>query len=272
MRGQPSLDFTIIAVPNARETHATAIDDMGNILGYTTGADDIVRAYVLVANSNIFTMYDYPGATSTAFLGIDPSGTTGVGTFNDRNGAGHGLVVDLSSWIATQLDAPGAVYTFVGGINDSGTKVGGSLDPSFVLHGVQFDNNGNYTQLDAPGAVATALFSINNLGQGVGFCKFGTGGDQGCQLDTVVSIWRFDNAVKSFNGINFYGQSAASCDGADGVSHGCLVANGNLSVVEPPGAVSSVARAINNSGVVVGDVSFDGVTTCGFVAKQQAPP
>jgi hypothetical protein len=73
-----------------------------------------------------YTQFDYPGALTTAGLGIDTGGDI-VGFYEDASGYAHGFLLKENSY--TTLDYPGAIYTYLFGINDPGQIVGNATLP-----------------------------------------------------------------------------------------------------------------------------------------------
>ena len=69
--------YTAINVPNAYETQALGINDLGDIVGtYLQGSQPNVTSHGFLLHNGAFTTIDYPGAqTGTVATGINKSGT-----------------------------------------------------------------------------------------------------------------------------------------------------------------------------------------------------
>jgi probable HAF family extracellular repeat protein len=178
-----------------------------------------IRGHGFVADNNVFTTIDAPGARSfTVAFGIDNRGRT-VGGYVDERGRLHGFLKDKEAF--TVIDFPGAQGTFATRVNDQGQIVGVySDDPNTPAlkapHGFLFDN-GVFTKIAVPGAVETRPFGINNAGQIVG--------------EYVDEARR---------------------------SHGFLFANGTFTTIDAPDGTSTWATDIDDSGRIVG-ISFGAV-------------
>ena len=161
VRGQPSWDFTIIDMPNVTEIHATGIDNAGNIWGWFT-RDGTQHAFKR-APDGIITVYDNPGATSTAFLGITPSGTTAVGIGTGADGASYAFTYDVDQDSYSDYVDPDTILSFFTAASDVLKRVGISIDFSFITHGL-LDDNWTRTRVDVPGADGTSLLGISPSG------------------------------------------------------------------------------------------------------------
>ena len=78
-----------------------------------------------------FTTIDFPGASSTIAVGVNPRGEI-VGAYDDADGVRHGFL--LSGDQFTSFDFPGASFTVAFGINSRGDIVGWYMTAG-VSHG-----------------------------------------------------------------------------------------------------------------------------------------
>jgi hypothetical protein len=116
-----------------------------------------------------FTTLDYPGAFSTAALGIDANNI--VGWYSDADYVAHGFLYDGTTW--TTLDYPGGIDTNAFGI-DGNNIVGYYTDINFNYHGFLYDGTTlTWTTLDYPVAIYTDALGID-AGNIVG--SYGGGG------------------------------------------------------------------------------------------------
>src|SRR5215469_182697 len=135
----------------------------------------LALSFVLSATSNFlaqedhsatFTTIDFPGATKTLALDINPRGDI-VGSYDLANPAGpdHGYL--LSGGEFTTIDFPGAVATSANGINPRGDIVGRYDTADKVSHGFLL-SGGEFTSIDFPDATLTTANGITPGGDIVG--------------------------------------------------------------------------------------------------------
>ena len=152
-------EFTVLPdVPGAVLTEATAINNLGDIVGFYFDAGFAPHGFIL--RGGVYTTYDYPGSTRTILTRINARGDV-TGIRRDSDGHRRGFV--LQNGVITTIDVPGSLNTRTGGINNQGEVVGYYDDTNLVSHGFLF-KNGVYTTLDFPGASDTVLLDINDRG------------------------------------------------------------------------------------------------------------
>jgi uncharacterized membrane protein len=111
----------------------------------------------------------------------------------------------------------------------------------------------SWTTIDFPGAIDTRAFGINENGDIVGlyYTADGTGhgfllsedGGQG-SFHSIDFSDVFTNAIS----INDAGDIVGRYTGAEDVTHGYLLRNGQMTMIDFPGAVFTVAAGINQAG------------------------
>jgi probable HAF family extracellular repeat protein len=158
--------------------------------------------------------FDYPRSLNLS--------KTVVGLYEPPGGFYHGYVQDGKHF--KTIEPSGALSSFLEGISDKGEAVGGYCDtlgcnPSTSQHGYLF-SNGKYTKIDYPVAgYSTAAEGINNLGQVVGgYCS----PSLTCPLGLSPS------------------------------NHAFLLSNGQFSTLDFPGALGTLALAVNDVGSIAG--------------------
>ena len=124
-----------------------------------------------------YTTLDFPGAVSTAAMGIDTAGDI-VGGFVDGSGLTHGFL--LSGVVYTQLDCPGANRTVAYGINDVGQIVGSTETSTLGLFVYDIQTQ-TYTTNSWNGHLSVTATGINNAGVIVGWA-LGSSRDVGFEL------------------------------------------------------------------------------------------
>jgi hypothetical protein len=166
-----------------------------------------------------FTTIDFPGATSTVPLDINPGGDI-VGRYLSGDGSTHGFFRSALGAFTT-VDFPGAIFTVAAGTNARGDIVGMyrlPTDGPRVRHGFLL-TEGAFTTVDPPGAAFTNALGINSQGHIVG---------------------RFCTTV------------ATPCTPDGGNVHGFLFAAGQFMTVDFPDAIRTNAWKIDPQGTIVG--------------------
>ncbi|HET7695325.1 MAG TPA: hypothetical protein VFK57_06420 [Vicinamibacterales bacterium] len=262
-----SYTFVKVNVPGSTYTEATGVNNSGAVAGTYADAKGFVHGFVYSAGA--YTTIDYPGALYTYVFGINAAGQlTGGYSLTNPLGPYHGFI--YQNGVFTEFDYP-LNETDGRGINNLGQVVGiynagyGTPDHGFVKDG------GTYTSLDFPGAPKTYTFGINDYG-----VITGTWVDA---LNRLRGYWYFNGI---FNSLNYPGALQTYAGGINN-SHvitgwsqqGTLkssyvvtsLASFRSFTVPFAGATASLARAINDSGQVVGSYqSPECARGCGFLA------
>jgi probable HAF family extracellular repeat protein len=122
--------FTALAQTGVSNT-ASAINDNGDIVGYTTSKSGVTYSFLLVDGTR--TALQFPGGSDTEAFGINDKNQI-VGSYLDASGVMHGFVLSdptgpHSVW--QSIDDPNGVgSTVINGINDAGDLVGFYTDSS----------------------------------------------------------------------------------------------------------------------------------------------
>ena len=219
--------ITAIDAPGARTqqglgTEAVAINGPGTVVGFYVDTTGIEHSFIRTSDGTV-TTFDPPVSIGSASVAINDSGTV-AGGYIDANGA-HGFT-RTSDGAFADFDIPGIPASDVeivvpGGINADGVVAGYYEDSNLVSHGFLLHSGGSITLLDAPNAgtaanTGTDILDINSTGAMVGVVATNPVGGT--------------SAVHSF----------------------MLSASGTYTTFDPPGAVSSLADGINDSGAITG--------------------
>jgi uncharacterized membrane protein len=194
-----------------------------------------------------------------------------VGTYIDA-GIRHGFV--FRDGVVTTIDPPGVSPdlngAFATGINNCGTIVGTYGDTSGVVHGFSL-TRGEYTRIDAPGAVETNAIGLNCRGDVVGFwdTDFSDIGyayirNRSGQL-TSFEVPGAPPHSSQANNVNERGDIVGLYIDPTGAFHGFLLVGSTFTIVDVPGAESTICWGLNNAGQIVGQYRAGGVSS-GFLA------
>ena len=133
--------FESIDVPGIQFLELTASNDFGDYAGNTRGRDGKKRVgFTLI--DEVFTVYDFPGATNTFFYALSNDGSA-AGHYQDSNGLYHGVILENGE--LRRYDFPGAIQTFIYSISDAtGALTGNYIDASGVRRGFSGDATVEY--------------------------------------------------------------------------------------------------------------------------------
>ena len=206
----------------------------------------------LAADTNPFTLIDYPGGSSTQAWGINSRGdVVGVYTGADKNS--HGFLFNSGKF--TPIDYPRSAVTVADGINPQGDIVGQFREmASSPYRGFRLGADGIFSAFDFPGAVSTFLEGINSRGDIAGGYTLADGA-------THTFLWRGNSLTK----IDFPGATLTFPDGitaqgevvgayaVNGVTHGFVWSSGGgFTTINYPKATFTNATGRNSSGDTVG--------------------
>jgi probable HAF family extracellular repeat protein len=111
--------WTKLEYPGATNTSATAINNLGIIVGHY--ADSAGKIHGFTFNGTIWKSGNYPGAIETIAYDINDKGLI-VGSYKDADGKRHGFSYINGVW--SSLDYPGATDTYARLVNNNGLIVG----------------------------------------------------------------------------------------------------------------------------------------------------
>ncbi len=174
------------------------------------------------AEKDVFTTFEWPGATSTTPSGINNAGVI-VGRYL-LDGRTHGYIRSADGEFTT-LDFPGATFTVAGGINARGDIVGWYVLPSAptIRRGFLLQN-GEFSSIDPPGSIWTNVLGINNKGDITGrFC------------------------------------TRVPCrEPGSGDFHGFLLSGGEYTTIDVPGSIETNAWRITDKRTIIGSYTLAG--------------
>jgi probable HAF family extracellular repeat protein len=262
--------FTTIDYPVAPgsfvSTSVNGINNLGQIVGsFSTAGLSVPTGFVL--DSGTFKIIN--AGLVTIPHGINDLGTVvGYGdSFSDERTA-----FVYQSGTVTKLQAGNAAFTVLWGINNAGVMVGTFQDPPFLPSVPQanhaffaFSSDGPFPTIDFPGAISSELTGVNNLGAVTGTFR------QPVLLNDFSYISLGGEFFGSGPGLSIYCINddfafGGAFVGDDGGMHGFVQAGDVTTLVEVPGAVSTIVYGINNAGTIVGTYVEASGRSHGFMA------
>lgn len=160
-----------------QNSYATALNNLGQTVGYTTVAMDndgpIIHGVLYAGGGPITDLGALPGGRFSVAMGINDQGLI-VGSATTANGATH--AVSFGNGQVTDLGVPpGGTSSLANAINAQGQIAGGADFGSGKLHAAFFAN-GTITDLGTlPGGTSSMANAINSSGQAVGWSDDATG-------------------------------------------------------------------------------------------------
>ena len=178
-------------VPGLTETSPVGINKAGTMVGVFSANTSYSPFSAFVLQGGVYSGYNYPGAVSTGFTGINDLGVI-VGNYFDAAGNSHGFYVPVgdlnnpSDWVV--VNYPNEPGTQPQAINNLGQIVGFYTDGNGLQHGFVYSGGlaGTFSTLDFPndpglspifpGITGTELLGVNDLGQIAGtYNNYGNG-------------------------------------------------------------------------------------------------
>lgn len=262
--------FVPVAYPGATTTVACAINDSGQVVGYT---ENWASAF-LYDGTNYNPVPAPDGITVTGMVATAINNSGQVAGDYAQNGPWHGYI-STSHQTEAIPDPPGSTNTFVWGINDFGQVVGTYSD-GLGSHGFIY-NGGDISTFDFPGASTGETF-VNGINNNHQICGeyLNVLGDHGFvyNLSNGSSITIDIPGAASVEawGINDIGQVSGTYKitgvGIYGFVYD-LSTRTFTTIFQYPGYSSTTVRGINNKGQVVGFYQ-SGAQFYGFTAPVPA--
>jgi probable HAF family extracellular repeat protein len=263
--GRGEFSLTVVDYPSSAYTHLYGINNKGDVVGQYLDEENEYRAF-LRTRDGAFVDIDVPGAF--AATGISPQGSI-IGL---ADGASY-LLRGGRFTVLSFEESSGR--TFAQKINARGAIVGSYSGRDGRGHGFLL-RNGTYITVDVPaewGAVNCGLFGINARGDIVGvYDRFYDGRYHyhGFILrDGVFTAIDYPGATDT----EPLGTNAAGDIVGDfsldhfGTSHAFVLRNGTFTSLEQLLPGRSMARDIDDAGVIVGAYDYDVSPAHGFLIR-----
>jgi probable HAF family extracellular repeat protein len=253
---QQSFQYTTLQVPGSSQTFATAVNNNGDIVGYSE-SDGIASGF-LYTNGSFQTISPCPHG------GVEPMGTNDqgviVGTCNDG-------AFMYQNGNVTYLAYPKATATFLTGINNEGVIMGGWQRGSST-HSFAY-SNGTFTAIGDNRLVG----GINNSNTVSGtICNGKTDVCKGAVFFQDEDGWKTHKSVKYpgaaatvLGGINDNGDVVGFTGEPQDFVYN--ISSKTFTGFQVGSSVQSEAQGINNSGEIVGWYTNDGATFFGFYGQ-----
>ena len=250
LQAQNGYNFTTIDFPGGNSTQGRGINQQGDVVGiYTDPGTGLIRGFRL--SGGTYSKIDFPGAAQTFPRGINKKKDI-VGFFIDSNGVFHGFLLNSGGF--HQIDVPGSLGGTVRAIADNGLMVGDTPFDNITFECFVL-KNGIYSTFSFPGQNVNFCEGISKRGDVLGAYT------NGSDFTFVRRLGRFTLiSVPNPIGMNDLDQVVGGSGGS-----GYMADIGTVTIVNPPGATSAVARGINVKGVIVGNYTASGVAH-GFIA------
>jgi probable HAF family extracellular repeat protein len=219
-----------LPTPTGSDSAALALNDSGNVVGYSFQADQY-RAFLYSQSNGSSIDVGSLGGQMNAACAINGSDQV-AGYSQDANGNLGAFIYTKDGGMKAVGSLDGGVSSEAFGINNSGQAVGDSQNATDDHRPVLFDNSG--------------------------------------VKDLNVCVAQNSNAFRTAYAINDAGQVAGRTDTDQGAIHAFVVGSGNgdLKDIGTLGGTNSEALAINKSGEVVGDAETANGTPHAFLYRK----
>lgn len=171
------------------------------------------------------------------------------------------LGFSLNGTTLTTLEYPQADWTLPYGINNTGTIAGTKL--STIAIGFTYDGT-DYTLVE-PIATEMWVYGINDAGTVVGMALgwASPNYDSFSQSGATRTLLSYPDGLFYARGVNNAGVVVGECYDGNG-THACMLSGSTWTLLDYPGASSTIAWDINNVGVIVGEYTDAGGNVHGF--------
>ncbi|GET42619.1 DUF3466 family protein [Microseira wollei] len=202
-------------------TYGKAINDLGQVVGYSSTTDGQDRAFLWEKNSGMINLGTLGGNYSIA-TAINNYGQV-IGSSNTANGQYRAFVWEKSSGMS-DLGTLGGGYSIATAINNYGQVIGGSTTADGQSRPFFWDKSSGMVNLGTLGGNSSSARAINNYGQVIGSSNTADG-------QFRPFFWEKSSGISDLNDL-----------------------------VSAPGWILEGVVDINNAGQIVGNGSYNGQT------------
>jgi probable HAF family extracellular repeat protein len=222
-----------LEVPGSTQTAVNAINELGEIVGYSVDAKERQHAFQRHPRGQFIDL-DLFGGTGSVANAVNNAGQV-VGSFTDKDGITHAFLASESGAAHSDLGSLGG-NTVANGVNDLGQAVGYSqlskatADEGQPRHAFLY-SNGKLTDLGTLKGASTVAYGINDLGQIVGTATLTAGGSHAFlyasgvlnDLNDLLEPTAKGYVVVQALGINAQGQIVGTATTPNKTSHAVLL-------------------------------------------------
>ncbi|MEY4562254.1 MAG: hypothetical protein RLZZ618_1531 [Pseudomonadota bacterium] len=246
-----------------RETAAYAINNAGQIAGWTYSASDGLQQAAMWNGLTATTLDPFPGLPRSVSNGINSAGRV-VGFAVVDTAAYPQRPVLWNAGGTTSFDTQGGHHAVAYAINDHGQTAGASNSATSEWHQATLWNGTAATTLTSLGGLTSEARDLNNAGQVVGYADTTSGSSHATlwHNGTVTDLGTLGGSYSLATGINEGGTIVGrSATAGTGEAHATVWSGGVLTdlgtLLGPHHDNFSSAHAINGAGDIVG-LSSDG--------------
>jgi len=242
-------ELTILSDPGHDVTYPDAINDSGEIVGYTVDAGHYGGFYYV---NGKFTDFIVPGATYTVPTGINDHGEI-VGFYSTPT-SGFGFIYQNGSF--TTVSYPGATSTLIWGVNILGQLVGSESSNASLPEQAFFESGGVFQIKNVPGAFETAPYGVNDHQVISGTISDINGYNSGFILGNTLTVLNVPGAKQTYvSGINDSGVVVGEYSLPDAFpTYAFEYVDGDYVPLDLPAAFYQDPVGINNEGYIVGNI------------------
>ncbi len=251
------------------DSRATGINDAGTVTGYSTNAGGVAHGFVFSTGSGLLDIGGFGNGEGTFPQHINTGGqVAGFSPLasNDRafRFSPPNLTLDLGTLAGSPAPAEAAAY----GINDAGRVVGSASSTTGFNHAFRTDLAGaNMTDLGTLGGDESSALAINNIGDVVGTSA-------SASIDSHAFLFTDSTGMTDLQTLGGYTSTAYALNNTGAIVGSAEIANRDLHafvwtvaggmrdlndiIPVNSGWVLTEARAVNDSGVIVGNGLLNG--------------
>jgi|HubBroStandDraft_3_1064219.scaffolds.fasta_scaffold220326_1 hypothetical protein len=266
----PPTTYTYHAInfPEATNTYAYGINNMGEVVGGYTGAGCSQSECGFTEVKGVYTGFECSPFDETIAFDINNKDEI-IGSYaTNDDGAVVGMVYEGANSCNPVFDPLATNLTEAWGVNDSGVIVGFYTDSAGNFQGFR-DVDGTYTTIACPDIADTRAFGVNDTNIVVGDTSASTAGPFSGMMyksGKCTSV-NFPKAVStSAKGINKTGEISGWYTDSTGVTHGFAKTGSTFQSINYPGATGTLAYHLNDSGQIPGYYSDSAGAVHGFIA------
>lgn len=234
------------------------MNNRGQIMAGSTDDTSIFRTYIY--NKGEKTEIGTLGGRYTSGKAINDAGQITGGAAVDPEPVAHAFI--YSNGVISDIGTLGGYYSTGNAINSAGEVTGYSTLTQYdsIESRAFLYSQGKMINLGTLGGPTSTGLAINNRGQVTGWSTLDYNkGDYHAFLydkGKMIDLGSLNNTRFSYgNGINNAGEvvGGSTIDYSSQTTHAFLYSKGKMIDLGTPGTPHSVAKAINNSGTIVGD-------------------